>query len=63
MNASTLIQAVRQAGVVGEGGAGFPAHVKYDTQAGTLIANGCEVRTAAAYGSASRPELPFFRDH
>lgn len=42
MNASTLVQAVRNAGVVGEGGAGFPAHVKYDTQAGTLIANGCE---------------------
>lgn len=42
MNASTLIQAVRDAGVVGEGGAGFPAHVKYDTQAGTLIVNGCE---------------------
>ena len=42
MDASTLIQTVRQAGVVGEGGAGFPAHVKYDTQAGTLIANGCE---------------------
>lgn len=42
MNASTLIQAVRQAGVVGEGGAGFPAHVKYDTHVGTLIANGCE---------------------
>ena len=42
MNASTLVQAVRKAGVVGEGGAGFPAHVKYDTQAGTLIANGCE---------------------
>ena len=42
MNAPTLIQAVRQAGVVGEGGAGFPAHVKYDTQVGTVIANGCE---------------------
>jgi Na+-translocating ferredoxin:NAD+ oxidoreductase RnfC subunit len=42
MNASTLIQAVRKAGVVGEGGAGFPAHVKYDTRVGTVIANGCE---------------------
>ena len=30
------------AGVVGEGGAGFPAHVKYDTQVDTVIANGCE---------------------
>lgn len=42
MNAAELIQAVRRAGIVGEGGAGFPAHVKYDTQAATLIANGCE---------------------
>lgn len=42
MNAPELIQAVRRAGIVGEGGAGFPAHVKYDTQAATLIANGCE---------------------
>lgn len=33
---------VRDAGVVGEGGAGFPTHVKFDTKAGTLIANGCE---------------------
>jgi Na+-translocating ferredoxin:NAD+ oxidoreductase RnfC subunit len=33
---------VRGAGVVGEGGAGFPAHVKYDTQVETVIANGCE---------------------
>jgi Na+-translocating ferredoxin:NAD+ oxidoreductase RnfC subunit len=37
-----FIQKVRDAGVVGEGGAGFPAHVKFDTQADTLIANGCE---------------------
>ncbi|WP_243439846.1 4Fe-4S dicluster domain-containing protein [Fundidesulfovibrio soli] len=38
----TLLDAVRGAGVVGEGGAGFPAHVKYDTRAGVVIANGCE---------------------
>jgi Na+-translocating ferredoxin:NAD+ oxidoreductase RnfC subunit len=38
----TLIKLVRDAGVVGEGGAGFPAHVKYDTQVDTVIANGCE---------------------
>ena len=37
-----LISLVREAGVVGEGGAGFPAHVKYDTQVDTIIANGCE---------------------
>jgi len=42
MNKDTLIKLVRDAGVVGEGGAGFPAHVKYDTQVDTVIANGCE---------------------
>lgn len=42
MNKEALIQAIRDAGVVGEGGAGFPAHVKYDTQVDTVIANGCE---------------------
>lgn len=45
MNQTTtnhLIAQVRQAGIVGEGGAGFPAHVKYDTRADTVIANGCE---------------------
>ncbi len=42
MNKATLLQRVRAAGVVGEGGAGFPAHVKYDAPADTVIANGCE---------------------
>ncbi len=42
MSNNDLITAVRQAGVVGEGGAGFPAHVKYDAQVETVIANGCE---------------------
>lgn len=42
MDKETLIRSVREAGVVGEGGAGFPAHVKYDTQVETVIANGCE---------------------
>jgi len=42
MNKATLLQRVREAGVVGEGGAGFPAHVKYDAQVETVIANGCE---------------------
>ncbi len=41
-DASALAEAVRLAGVVGEGGAGFPSHVKYDTRVGTVIANGCE---------------------
>lgn len=42
MSSNELITAVRQAGVVGEGGAGFPSHVKYDARVETVIANGCE---------------------
>ena len=42
MDKDVLIQAIRQAGVVGEGGAGFPAHVKYASDVQTVIANGCE---------------------
>lgn len=37
-----FIQSIRDAGVVGEGGAGFPTHVKYDARVETVIANGCE---------------------
>jgi Na+-translocating ferredoxin:NAD+ oxidoreductase RnfC subunit len=42
INKDTFLKLVRDAGVVGEGGAGFPAHVKYDTRVDTVIANGCE---------------------
>src|SRR5512139_905898 len=42
MGKRELLRRVREAGVVGEGGAGFPAHVKYDAQVQTVIANGCE---------------------
>lgn len=42
IDAVTLLQSVRDAGVVGEGGAGFPAHLKYDTAVDMVIANGCE---------------------
>ena len=42
MDKQSLIQSIRDAGVVGEGGAGFPAHVKYDAAVETVIANGCE---------------------
>jgi Na+-translocating ferredoxin:NAD+ oxidoreductase RnfC subunit len=42
MDKRELLRRVREAGVVGEGGAGFPAHVKYDAQVQTVIANGCE---------------------
>lgn len=42
MDSYIFIEAVKNAGVVGEGGAGFPAHVKYNAQVDTVIANGCE---------------------
>ena len=37
-----LAEKVRQAGVVGAGGGGFPTHVKLTAQAETVIANGAE---------------------
>lgn len=37
-----LIDKVKNAGIVGAGGAGFPAHVKYNTTADTFLANGAE---------------------
>ena len=37
-----LIEQVRDAGVVGEGGAGFPTHVKISAKVDTVIANGAE---------------------
>ena len=37
-----LIQRVREAGVVGAGGAGFPTHVKMAAKAEYLIINGAE---------------------
>jgi len=42
MNTDAFIGMIRDAGVVGEGGAGFPAHVKYAASVKTVIANGCE---------------------
>jgi Na+-translocating ferredoxin:NAD+ oxidoreductase RnfC subunit len=38
----SLAEKVRQAGVVGAGGGGFPTHVKLAAQADTVIANGAE---------------------
>jgi Na+-translocating ferredoxin:NAD+ oxidoreductase RnfC subunit len=42
MEKAAFLEAVTNAGVVGAGGAGFPAHVKYAADADTVIANGCE---------------------
>lgn len=39
---ATIINRVRDGGVVGAGGAGFPTHVKLNTSADTVIANGAE---------------------
>ncbi|MCD6508527.1 4Fe-4S dicluster domain-containing protein [Candidatus Poribacteria bacterium] len=38
----SLVDLVREAGVVGAGGAGFPTHVKIDAKVDTVIANGSE---------------------
>jgi Na+-translocating ferredoxin:NAD+ oxidoreductase RnfC subunit len=40
--APNLVEAVRAAGVVGAGGAGFPTHVKLGAQVDTVLANGVE---------------------
>ncbi|TBR20999.1 MAG: hypothetical protein EPO63_09130, partial [Candidatus Nitrosotenuis sp.] len=37
-----LIELVREAGVVGAGGAGFPTHVKLAARVDTVLANGAE---------------------
>lgn len=42
MDKAAFLSAIEAAGVVGEGGAGFPAHAKYRTSVETVIANGCE---------------------
>ncbi|MBN2362378.1 MAG: SLBB domain-containing protein [Deltaproteobacteria bacterium] len=40
--ADSIAQQVRAAGIVGAGGAGFPTHVKFDSQVEIAIANGAE---------------------
>jgi Na+-translocating ferredoxin:NAD+ oxidoreductase RnfC subunit len=42
MDKNMFLETVKSAGIVGEGGAGFPSHVKYAAEADTVIANGCE---------------------
>ncbi|MFW5490640.1 MAG: 4Fe-4S dicluster domain-containing protein [Desulfovibrio sp.] len=42
MDKNSFIELIKAAGIVGEGGAGFPAHVKYNADVDTIIANGCE---------------------
>ena len=38
----SLIEKIKEAGVVGAGGAGFPAHLKYNAQVEIVLANGAE---------------------
>ena len=38
----SLVEQVRQAGVVGAGGAGYPTHLKYNARVEILLANGAE---------------------
>jgi Na+-translocating ferredoxin:NAD+ oxidoreductase RnfC subunit len=42
LSKSAIVEKVREAGVVGAGGAGFPTHVKAEAAAEIVIANGCE---------------------
>ncbi len=42
MNKDSFLEKIKEAGIVGEGGAGFPSHIKYDAEVETIIANGCE---------------------
>ena len=37
-----VVETIREAGIVGAGGAGFPTHVKAQAKADTVIANGTE---------------------
>lgn len=48
----SLIDNIRDAGIVGAGGAGFPTHVKVNCKAEYIIANGAGVR-APFEGSTS----------
>lgn len=42
MGAEESIRKIRDAGVIGAGGAGFPSHVKYNTEAEVVVVNGAE---------------------
>ncbi len=42
LSRGTIARSIFEAGVVGAGGAGFPTHVKAESRAEIVIANGCE---------------------
>ena len=53
-----LVAAVRDAGVVGAGGAGFPTQVKMRALAGTVIANGAECEPLLSHDRANMTHHP-----
>ncbi|RQD72275.1 MAG: proline reductase-associated electron transfer protein PrdC [Tindallia sp. MSAO_Bac2] len=55
----SMLEAIEEAGIVGAGGAGFPAHIKLkaDLQAGSVIINGAECEPLLAHN------LQFMEDH
>jgi electron transport complex protein RnfC len=56
------VQAVQDAGVVGLGGAAFPAHVKLsppdDVEIDTLVINGCECEPYLTTDHRTMAEFP-----
>lgn len=54
------LEAIREAGIVGAGGAGFPAHIKLkvDLQGGYVIANGAECEPVLAHNLKLMEEQP-----
>jgi Na+-translocating ferredoxin:NAD+ oxidoreductase RnfC subunit len=42
MNSAEVLNIIKDAGIIGAGGAGFPAHIKLNCSAETVIANGAE---------------------
>ena len=55
----SIIEAVRKAGVVGAGGAGFPTHIKMAARAGCVICNAAECEPLLR---ADQQVLPHFVD-
>lgn len=53
----SLIDNIRDAGIVGAGGAGFPTHVKVNCKAEYIIANGAECEPLL------RVDQQLMRDH
>lgn len=60
IQADSIIDAVKEAGIVGMGGAGFPTHVKLNTdlQGGVVIANGVECEPLLKHNIKEMEENP-----